>query len=226
MQRRVDFKKTTKRLVAERAGYRCSFPTCAKSTIGPTEDRNQSKNTGVAAHIYSAATGGPRGQGSLDENSLRSADNAIWLCTGHAQLVDTNRGREFPPAKLRSFKAFHEARIASEQGGISAPYCWFQEMIVSESPVFAAQQRFQFGKVTVLSGGNGSGKSAVCEWLTFLCGLDDANRWANSRATPLDISLSYFSPEKQTARLRQCIPGQFLFFQNKIRCRSIQYQWH
>ncbi|MEJ7593814.1 MAG: hypothetical protein WKF77_19925 [Planctomycetaceae bacterium] len=41
-------------------------------------------------------------------------------------------------------------------------------------------------------------------------------RWANSRGTPLDISLVYYSPEKHVARMCQSIPTQFRFFHDDL----------
>lgn len=52
---RIEYPQRVRRRVVERNGYRCSFPQCAKPTIGPAESAGDSVSTGVACHIYSAA---------------------------------------------------------------------------------------------------------------------------------------------------------------------------
>ena len=67
---RIEFLQRVKKRVAERNGYRCSFPQCDKPTIGPAQTADDSVSTGDACHIYSAAKGGPRGQGNLRSDQL------------------------------------------------------------------------------------------------------------------------------------------------------------
>ena len=57
---RDDFSAKTKKLIAERAGFLCSRPSCRALTIGPQDKPEGSANAGVAAHISSAFPGGPR----------------------------------------------------------------------------------------------------------------------------------------------------------------------
>lgn len=38
MPHRDEFTEATKRTIAGRVGYRCSFPECPVQTIGPTDD--------------------------------------------------------------------------------------------------------------------------------------------------------------------------------------------
>ncbi len=94
MSKRLDFSDRTKRIIAARAGYRCSFPGCRKPTVGPGGRPEEFISTGVAAHIFSAAPGGPRGQGGLTTQDLVRPENGIWLCENHARLVDANRGSQ------------------------------------------------------------------------------------------------------------------------------------
>ena len=54
---RIEFSRQVKQRVAERNGFRCSFPRCDRTTIGPAESAVDSVSTGVACHIYSAAEG-------------------------------------------------------------------------------------------------------------------------------------------------------------------------
>ena len=116
MAQRIEFSRKVRRTVAARSGFRCSFPDCRRVTIGPGPG-TEVTTTGVASHIFSAAPGGPRGQGGLSKEDLSSLLNAIWLCATHADVVDKNRGAQYPPSLLLSFKDAHEARIVREQGG-------------------------------------------------------------------------------------------------------------
>ena len=106
---RIEFPQRVKKLVAERSGFRCSFPRCDKPTIGPAESAGDSVSTGVACHIYSAAEGGPRGQGNLSPDQLAGIGNALWLCANHARIMDVKRGKDYPPDRLLGFKKAHEA---------------------------------------------------------------------------------------------------------------------
>jgi energy-coupling factor transporter ATP-binding protein EcfA2 len=199
----IKFSKATRLKVAGRCAFRCSFPGCDKPTIGPGARSDQTALTGEAAHIFSASPGGPRGQGSLTEDQLRSPENAIWLCSDHATYVDTNRGEKFPPELLLSYKALQEARVAREQGGLNSPAGWFHELAAIESPVFIPNTRIRFGKLTVIAGNNGSGKTAFCEWLAGLGGPSELQRWDHPRDEHCNVKLqvTYFDPMERHARI-------------------------
>src|SRR5436305_14812224 len=85
---RIEFPPNTKKLVASRSAYECSFPNCGLITIWPGARPDEVSITGAAAHIYSASPSGPRGQAELTKDSLCSAENAICLCKTHAKLID------------------------------------------------------------------------------------------------------------------------------------------
>jgi hypothetical protein len=55
MAQREEFSDDTKRIIAQRAGYRCSFPNCDRVTIGPGKAFDDVILVGEAAHIYSAS---------------------------------------------------------------------------------------------------------------------------------------------------------------------------
>jgi len=74
---RIEFTSAAKEIIARRAGYRCSFPECDKSTVASGAKPNEVANTGVAAHIYSASEKGPRGQINLTADELKNPDNGI-----------------------------------------------------------------------------------------------------------------------------------------------------
>lgn len=203
MTKPIKFTKKTRMSVAGRCAYRCSFPACDKPTVGPGARSDQIALTGKAAHIFSASPGGPRGQGNLTEEQLRSPENAIWMCSDHASYVDTNRGEKFPPALLLSYKALHEARIAKEQGGVNSPTGWFHELEISESPIFTPNARIRFGKLTVVVGGNGSGTTALCEWMAGLGNPSELRRWDHPREEQpkLRLQVTYFDPLEKHARI-------------------------
>lgn len=61
MAKRDEFTANTKRILAERAGQRCSNPDCGRNTAGPSDDGSgESTQLGKTAHITAAAEGGPR----------------------------------------------------------------------------------------------------------------------------------------------------------------------
>src|SRR5260221_12538963 len=117
LSNRIEFSPAVKRVVAERAGLRCSVPSCGQITTGPGAHENQVAHTGMACHIHSAAEAGPRGRGGLSDTELASEQNAIWCCYTHGKLIDTNDGGRFPPELLHRWRALHEARIDRERLG-------------------------------------------------------------------------------------------------------------
>ena len=52
--KRADFSAETKRIIASRAAFRCSFPGCNATLIGPGMEPDQVDNIGECAHIYAA----------------------------------------------------------------------------------------------------------------------------------------------------------------------------
>ena len=72
------------------------FLNATKQQIGPAESAGESMSTGVACHIYSAAEGGPRGQGNLSRDQLADIKNALWLCANHARNHRRELGNGLP----------------------------------------------------------------------------------------------------------------------------------
>lgn len=192
---RIDFSLQTKRLIADRAGHRCSYPTCNKITIGPGSSDTQISTSGTAAHIYSASSAGPRGQGGLSVDELKHPTNAIWLCATHARLVDNNRGEKYPPELLLSYKQLQEARIAREQEGLYTPLGWLFSFNIDVSPLFVNNSEFSLSKLTVLLGANCTGKTAICEWIAGLFEIQKLDRWRQPN-TNIKYSLRYFCPDQ------------------------------
>jgi hypothetical protein len=112
--RRDNFTKATKQLLAERSGYKCGFPSCSIATIGPSSsDSKKSANLGEAAHITAAALGGPRYDNRLSVADRRSASNGIWMCRHHARLVDVDEAA-YSAHTLRLWKVAAERLAGTE----------------------------------------------------------------------------------------------------------------
>jgi hypothetical protein len=203
MSERVEFSERTKKLIAARAGYRCSIPSCYSGTIGPGSLPDQIVSSGTAAHIYAASKGGPRSSGPLCDKELAEAKNGIWLCANHGRLIDTNRGEQYPPSLLQSYKSLHEARIARDQSGIHLPFGWMQEIRITKSPVLKSEQLLRFGKVTLITGNNGTGKTAITEWLMGASDPLPLKHWLRraTSAQHLCCKLTFFTPDQQTLNI-------------------------
>lgn len=113
MAGRDNFSAATKREIAERAGYVCSFPNCGRMTVGPSDDRASGVTmTGTAAHIVAAAAGGQRSDASLTAAQRSAAGNGIWMCAIHGKGIDDNPSIA-TVATLLAWKAAHEAEISA-----------------------------------------------------------------------------------------------------------------
>ena len=90
---RDNFSTPVKTALAKRAGYRCSYPGCHATTVGPSDEGDMAvANTGTAAHISSASGG--KGSRRYDANLTReqrtSIENGIWCCRDHGTLIDAD----------------------------------------------------------------------------------------------------------------------------------------
>ena len=198
--KRAEFTRATRRLVAERAGYKCSFPACNQITVGPSPGGSRSITSGVAAHIYGAARSGlgPRGIGGLDDDELRSPQNAIWLCAYHSNLIDKQQGELYSPDTLHSYKALHETRVARELAGIGPADGWIDGIKIHSNPIFEEDQECRLGKLTFVIGDNSSGKTALCEWIASSSGVKHLERWMIPRRGEerrLHVKIAYQDPE-------------------------------
>ena len=201
---RIEFMKKVQQLVAARSAFRCSYPECERITLGPGPTKSEVSRTGIAAHIYSASSGGPRGRGDLSPEELSGPGNAIWLCSEHARLVDENRGDHFPPALLFEYKRLHESRIAREQRGITAPLGWFHRLSVESGPIFSTPATLEFGKVTLITGNNGTGKTALWQWAAGIGDEAQLSRWLDTgdSKSPIKVQITYFDPVTRNVGFR------------------------
>jgi hypothetical protein len=195
--REGDFVEATKKLLADRAGHECSLPYCRVRTVGPGAASSEAAKVGQASHIFSAAPKGPRGRGGLTPAQLAEADNGIWTCELHGKDIDNNRGNAFPAGLLRAWKRQHEAHIRRASTG--APLDRWIGQVRFKRPLFLPDSAMYFGRVTVLSGANGAGKTAICEWLAGLRDKQLLSRWAGTSARQaLNMELSYTAGNDHT----------------------------
>jgi hypothetical protein len=120
MTRPPDFSHKTVRLLAERAGQRCSNPQCGSPTSGPSDDGSGDSTTlGRACHISGARPSGPRYDPSLTDPQRAHANNGIWLCAVCADRVDKRENEaEFPVELLRVWKQFHESATGTDHASV------------------------------------------------------------------------------------------------------------
>jgi len=191
---RIEFSAATKRLLADRVGHECSFPMCTRRTIGPGPGTGTTAGSGVAAHIHSAAPGGPRGRGGLTDEELRAPENGLWLCADHARLVDTNQGRGYPAPTLRSFKALQEARVVRELQGLYSPLAWIHRLSFKANPLFMPGQTVHLGKLNLIVGDNGTGKTALTEWVAGAFDSAHLARWRTQDSVRVHYQVTYLNP--------------------------------
>jgi hypothetical protein len=102
--KRDNFSAGVKAILANRAGFRCSKPSCRALTVGPSAESPDSRtNIGVASHITAASVGGPRFDSTLTSEERCSAKNGIWLCQIHGKEIDDDIV-SFSPDVLRAWK--------------------------------------------------------------------------------------------------------------------------
>ncbi|WP_447870820.1 hypothetical protein [Serratia fonticola] len=142
MTKRDDFSANTKKSLATRAGFRCSFPACDAVTVGPSEESDTAiSNVGVACHITAAAKGpgARRYDPDMSPEQRRSIQNGIWMCGRHAIEIDRDEVR-FTVEKLRHWKAIAEQRasIALSYGADlvdNNPHLFFKELTPSNAVI-------------------------------------------------------------------------------------------
>ncbi len=114
VQLRDDFPKHVADALAKRAAFICSNPKCRALTIAPSEaDESKVLYIGKAAHICAAAEGGPRYDAQMAPEERKSASNGVFLCSNCADMIDRNKGVDFPVELLRRWKDDHEKWVAA-----------------------------------------------------------------------------------------------------------------
>lgn len=165
MTGRNDFEDKVKQIIAKRAGYKCSFPGCNKSLIGPGVNSDESINLGECAHIFSAVPTGPRTDGGLTDIELKRPENGIYLCRNHHILIDRkSRDNKYTSDLLTRYKNRHEFLLSAELGEYMYPLNWINS-VNTKGTIFPDTIYINLGKVTLFTGLNGTGKSTMVELL-------------------------------------------------------------
>jgi hypothetical protein len=112
---RDDFSAPVKALLAQRAGYHCSYPGCGQLTIGPAASGG-AINIGVAAHITAASSGGKRHDEELTPDERAGYSNGIWMCQNHAHAIDVDE-----PCTVEQLQAWKKSAEASVRERVLVP---------------------------------------------------------------------------------------------------------
>lgn len=202
----ADFNSKTRRLLAQRAAFRCSNPRCGALTIGPGIGSQDVTDTGTAAHIFAAAERGPRGAGGLSDAERSHISNGIWLCATCGRLVDSNAGSAFSGSLLRSWKDLHEHRIRLEQGGQVQPFGWVQNLEVLSHYILTPGV-LRLSKLNLLFGMNDSGKTKLLHLLRSL----SSPHLLMENPGDLSCAITWFDPELRNALVD--VRGRWLEYQ-------------
>ncbi len=109
MKNRDDFDSKTVEVLAKRASFICSYPNCRCLTLSASDaDQMKFIYNGKAAHITAAAEGGPRYNKNLTPQQRSDISNGIFLCSNCAEMIDKNKGIDFPEPMLVQWKSEHE----------------------------------------------------------------------------------------------------------------------
>jgi hypothetical protein len=102
--------RSVERELWARAAGRCQFSGCNR-VLYRSEVTQERINASQRAHIYSFASGGPRGHGPLpaDATAINHIDNLLLVCYACHQKID-NAEERYTAELLRQWKKEHEAR--------------------------------------------------------------------------------------------------------------------
>lgn len=189
---RDDFSPATKRLLAQRAGYICSYPGCNKLTIFPSEDQNKVLNNGVASHITAASSSGPRYDPNLTEAQRSDYSNGIWMCTEHSYLIDKDYSN-YSTQLLKEWKKNHEEEIRERASlGIK-----LNDRLKSISIIDFGQLKgihdFKLFTNTIFYSTEPIGKSMIFDILSGFFGMSHSKRWLKKYNIPVSIAKYLFT---------------------------------
>lgn len=139
MTTRDEFRSPVIRQVAQRAGYRCSNPTCLRPTIGP-DGSGDTASIGVAAHITAAAPRGPRYDPVMTSQERSAAENGIWLCQTCSRLIDVDEASH-STEQLREWKNLAEMRAYLGLRGFSVVVSRSFERLEKMMPALVVEMR-------------------------------------------------------------------------------------
>jgi hypothetical protein len=190
---RAEFSAATRKIIAGRAGHQCSVPNCGRSTEGPGPGQAQVVKNGMAAHIYAASPGGPRGTGGLSAAERSEPENGIWCCYSHGKAIDSDSGNAFSAAQLKAWKRLHEARKGAEVTGVPHDRFGLVESIsVNSAPASLAGRKFELGMQNIITGPNESGKSILARLIASVAYPDHVAELSQHRN--VEIEVRWFDP--------------------------------
>ena len=106
---RDDFSPKMIEALGKRASYICSNPDCRCLTLCPSDkDPEKYIYIGKAAHVTGAAKNGPRYNPSILSEEREAIENGIFLCSNCAEMIDKNKGIDYPVDLLCKWKDEHE----------------------------------------------------------------------------------------------------------------------
>lgn len=113
-ENRDNFTPATISILKQRAAFICSNPNCKCLTIAPSKsDDEKVEFNGVAAHVCSAAPGGPRYKEEMTPEERSGINNGVFLCANCSVLIDKNNGIDYSENELRKWKVEHENWVIS-----------------------------------------------------------------------------------------------------------------
>lgn len=200
---RIEFDDKIKLIIASRAGFKCSFPGCNKTLIGPGVENDESTTIGECAHIFSAVPKGPRTNGGLSDLELKRPENGIYLCRNHHKIVDSKADdNKYTSDLLIRYKNRHEFLISAELGEYTYPVNWINKIKI-EGTVFIKPIELNLGKVTLITGSNGTGKSTIVEILDSIFEQKIHSRWNKPKINfSTEVKLDNPTLSKFTAHIK------------------------
>lgn len=193
MAEKYKFTEKTKQIIAGRAGYLCSKPDCNKLTIGPAKGSSGYTLFGEAAHIYSSAENGPRGRGALNEDEINHESNGIWLCPSCHTKIDKEKGDNYSPEQLQTYKDLHEIIIYNKIHGFFVPIFYINRLNIKENSYHFKESTIDFSKFNIITGSNGTGKSLLCELIT---GAFNFSFYSRCKIFNFNYDIQFFNPNK------------------------------
>lgn len=106
------FHRRSETHLGSQSGLPLFKPRLSGTPSGPQIDATKALNVGVAAHITSAAEGGPRHNPLLSPEERRHPDNGIWLCQNCAKLIDNDTSR-YTEKLIRAWREIAEDHALS-----------------------------------------------------------------------------------------------------------------
>lgn len=103
MSNRDNFSYKVKKSIEIKSNAICNNPDCCINT-NIQNDEGIINSIGKACHIEAASSGGPRYNSKSTSEYRKSIDNAIWLCSNCADLIDKDY-KSYPPSLLKEWKS-------------------------------------------------------------------------------------------------------------------------